>query len=139
MPVATREIFKDDQPLFQGAHGGADSSSVLRSDGAMFLALGVDPSLSQYCENTTQSTGGTITAATNDEVTVSGVTWDNGDIFKIYVTSEKNSFIAGQWCDNSRGWKINPGDDINAYGWRREDEDLDGRNRSKIFGPLQPE
>lgn len=141
MPTATREIFKDDSPLFQGTHKGGDSSSFLSDPGAMFRALGANPDLDLYVENTTQGTSGVLFGANNDLVSVTGdtISWNNGDIYKIYATSTKNSFIAGQWCDNSRGWKINPGDDINSDGWRREDEDLDGRNRAKVFGPGQPE
>jgi len=139
MPTASKEIFRDDQPLFQGTHTGADSSSTLRDDGARFKELGVNPSLSQYCENTTQETNGSITASTSDTVTVSGVTWDNGDTYKIYRTSTKSSFISDQWVDVSRGWKIDRDDDMMDNGWRAKDYDLDEPNRRKVFGPGQPE
>ncbi len=139
MPKASKEIFRDDQPLFQGTHDGADAASVLHDQGAMFKELGVNVDLSQYCENATQSTGGAITAVTRDTVSVSGVTWDNGDTYKIYRTSTKSSFISDQWVDVSRGWKINPNDEIMDNGWRSEDYDLDEPNRRKVFGPGQPE
>ena len=137
--VATREIHRDDSPLATGTHSGASSSSVLRDKGANFRALGVDPELSQYCENETQSTGGPVTAATEDTVTATGVTWNNGDTYNIYVTSTKDSLISSVWCDVSRGWKIKKIDEINRHGWRHEDWDIDDKGRKNVFGPGQPE
>ena len=139
MPTATKEIFRDDQPLFQGTHVGADSSATLEDSGARFKELGVDASLGQYVENTTQSTAGNVTASTSNNVTVSGVTWDNGDTYKIYRTAAKSSYISGNWVDVSRGWRIKKDDDVTSYGWRREDVDLDEPNRRDVFGPGQPE
>lgn len=153
MPTASREIFKDDQPLFQGTHKGVDGSDSLYDPGAMFKELGCDPSLSLYIENTTQGTSSNVTGSTSDSVYTDsgggkfpytlpitfGIGWDKGDTYKIYRTDTKNSFLAGQWCDVSRGWRIYPGDDIAENGWRREDYDLDEPNRRKVFGPGQPE
>ena len=137
--TAAREIHRDDSPIFTGTHKGADASTVLRDKGVNFRALGVDPDLSQYCENETQSTGGPVTAATEDTVTVTDVTWDNEDTYNIYATSTKDSFISGVWCDVSRGWKIRKHTDVNREGWRHEDADIDDRGRKKVFGPGQPE
>ena len=167
--TATREIHRDDEPLFTGTHKGAsysdissiltgddgavltgDDGEVLTSDGGVpgpalrdkgmsFRSLGVDPDLDLYCENETQGTGGTVTASDEDSVTVSGVTWDYGDTYSIYKTSTKNSFISGVWCDVSRGQKINHPDEINRHGWRHDDWDIDNRGRANIFGPGQPE
>jgi hypothetical protein len=139
MPSSSSEIHLDDSPMFTGTHAGADSSTNLRSERAMFRSLGVDPALGQYCENETQSTGGPVTAATDDEVTVSGVTWDYGDTFSIYKTDTKNKFISRITVDRSRGWKITKHDEVNDQGWRHEDWDIDDRGRKKVFGPGQPE
>lgn len=138
MPTAAREIFRDDQPLFTGTHSGADSASTLRSQGAMFRSLGVDPNLSLYVENVTQSTGGALTAATDDEITATGVTWDYGDTYKVYATSTKNSYIGEQWTDVSRGWKAERGK-LDDEGWRLEDVDIDDHGRKRVFGHGQPE
>lgn len=137
--VASREVHKDDSYLMTGTHAGADSSSTLYVKGAMFRALGVDPSLGQHVDNTTQSTSGAVTAADNETVTVSGVTWDYGDTFEIYLTDTKNSFISDTWTDVSRGWKINDKKDVGDDGWKNEDRDLDYHRRYKVFGPNQPE
>lgn len=166
--TATREINRDDSPLFTGTHKGASYTgliltnddgevltnddgevlftdgyygftSVIRDKGMSFRSLGVDPDLDLYCENETQGTSGVVTAADEDTVTVSGVTWENGDTYSIYATSTKDSFISGIWCDVSRGQMIDHPDDINRHGWRVEDVDWDDRGRINIFGPLQPE
>jgi len=137
--VATREIHRDDSPIFTGTHKGASSSATLYDKGVNFRALGVDPDLSQYCENETQSTGGAVTAADESNVTATGVTWDNGDTYNIYVSSTKDSFISGVWCDVSAGFKINKKSDVNREGWKNEDWDIDDRGRKDVFGPGYPE
>lgn len=137
--VATREIHRDDSPLFTGTHKGASTSATLYVKGANFRALGVDPDLSQYCENETQGTGGAVTAADENTVTATGVSWDYGDTYNIYATSTKDSVISSVWCDVSRGWKIEKYDDVNRHGWRHEDWDIDDKGRSDVFGPGYPE
>jgi hypothetical protein len=155
MPTATKEIFRDDQPLFQGTHKGDDGATTLRDPGANFRNLGVDPQLDLYIENVTQATNALVAYADADTVVATGngsgfpftfpvtlgttISWDNGDTYKIYRTSSKNSYISGNWVDISRGWRIKKGDDVTSYGWRREDVDLDEPNRRDVFGPGQPE
>ena len=167
--TATREIHRDNFPLFTGTHQGGDyeslyllreegdrieledleglvelegegsASSTLYVKGANFRALGVDPSLELYCINESRGTGGTVTAATENTVTVDGVEWYNGDTYAIYQTSSKGSFISAVWTDVSAGFKINHPDEINRHGWRKEDWDIDDRGRKRVFGPGQPE
>lgn len=167
--TATREVHRDSEPLFTGTHEGANysytqligeggeedllledgegmlaedsgnPSSVLKVKGANFRSLGVDPDLELYCENETQGTNGTVTAADENTVTVSGVEWYYGDTYSIYKTSTKDSFISGTWCDVSRGFKINHPKEINRHGWRKEDWDIDDKGRKRVFGPGQPE
>jgi hypothetical protein len=84
-------------------------------------------------------TGGSITSVTPNSIVAGEVLWRKGDTYKIYRTDTKNSYISGVWCDVSRGFKINKGDDITSNGWRREDVDLDEPNRRQVFGPGQPE
>lgn len=137
--VATRQIHRDTEPLATGTHKGASGSSTLIVRGANFRALGVNPSLLLYAENTTQSTNGTVTAADENSVTVSGVTWDNGDTYNIYKTSQKNSYISAEWVDVSAGFKINSEREVNDKGWRKKDWDINDRGRKDVFGPGQPE
>ena len=127
--VATRELHRDDSPIFTGTHKGPSSSATLYDKGVNFRALGIDPDLSQYCENETQATGGAVTAADESNVTATGVTWDNGDTYNIYATSTKDSMISSVWCDVSRGQKIKKKEDVNRYGWRNEDFDTDDKRK----------
>ena len=151
---ASREIRRDDEPLFIGTHKGA-SSPTLRDPGANFRSLGVTPILGQYVENVNKGTFGAVLAATEDEVQAGlpgsgfpfvfpfeltdGIAWENGDEYRIYATSKKNSYISETWIDVSAGFKIEDHDDINPQGWRVEDWDLDDRGRKDVFGPGQPE
>jgi len=151
--TATRELIKDSEPLFEGTHKGASGSTTLVDRGACFRSLGVDPELTQYIENVTQSTASRVSSVTEDQV-ISGadafpvtfpftfidqISWDNGDTYRIYATSEKNSVISSTWCDVSRGQAITDKDDITNEGWFREDVDVDDKGRAQVFGPLQPE
>jgi hypothetical protein len=150
--TATRETIKDDQPLFEGTHKGP-TGTTLMDRGAMFRSLGVHPDLEQYVENVTQLTASRVESATDDEIRTGGpyfpisfpftfsetISWDNGDTYRIYATSTKDSTLGSHWVDVSRGWKINEGDDITREGWRTEDIDLDDKGRKKVFGPGQPE
>lgn len=138
MKSVARETHRDDEAMFTGTHSGASASATLRDDGKNFRALGVDPALSQYAENETQGTSGAVTAADENTVTVSGVTWDDGDTYGIYKTSTKDSTISTTWTDVSKGWKIKDTSEVNEDGWFPEDADLDDHGRKKVFGPGQP-
>ena len=161
--TATREHHIDDSPLFTGTHKGTagylmgdddhfltdDDGDYLYSDGddmvqltdkgMNFRALGVTPDLGLSCVNETEGTAGAITAATENTVTATGVTWSYGDTYSIYKTATKDTHISSIWCDVSRGQKIEHPDDINSQGWRWDDVDWDDRGRANVFGPLQPE
>lgn len=134
MSGGSQYVHKDDDYLFTGTHGGSDAAAVLTSLGAMFKTMGA--TIGVYCENVTQSTGGLITAVTDDTLTVADTTWDNGDTYKIYKTSAKNTVISTMMTDRSRGWKADPKQLKN--GWFPEDADLDDHGKYKVFGPGQP-
>ena len=126
----------DDDPLFTGTHDGSDSSFDLSDLGALFKSLGA--TVGVYCENETQSSGGLITAVTDDTVTVAGTTWDNGDTYNIYKTATKDSVISTTGVDVSRGWKADRGELVS--GWRSEDVDLDDHRQlvTLLSWPLRP-
>lgn len=130
MSGGVRVTHLDSDPLFTGTHDGPDGASYLQSLGAMFKSLGVTPGL--YIENVTKGTGGSVVAVTDDKVsdgdvelplvlpfTLSSITWDNGDTYKIYKTGTKNSVISYEWTDVSRGWQSYPRDLV--HGWIPED------------------
>lgn len=137
MGGGTIEVHKDDDYLCKGTHDGADSAAVLRDLTYHFESVGVVASLGQYVENVTQSTAGNITAVDGNTVTVDGVTWDNGDEFKIYKTATKNQVLSSVWVDLSRGWKTDRDELID--GWKPEDIDPDRKNPGRVFGPNQPD
>ena len=137
MAGGTSEVHKDTEPLITDTHEGANGASVFYAREGGFRSNGAHPDLSLYVENETQGTGGALTAATEETVTVAGVTWDQGDTMNIYKTSTKGSLISTNWTDVSRGWKSRKSE-LKA-GWREEDIDIDKDNPGKVFGPGQPE
>lgn len=48
-----------------------------------FLRAGVQPNVGMVITNTTQNTSGQVTAVTITTVTATGVTWDDGDAYRI--------------------------------------------------------
>lgn len=70
--------------LFTGAHEGAGPVDASLSDSqAQFVTKGVRPNVGMVLYNTTQSTNGVVTAATEHALTATGVTWALGDIYRI--------------------------------------------------------
>jgi hypothetical protein len=131
----------DSEPLATGTHQGSDGASTLYDPDALFKTCGVRQGKAIY----NGETGSLVTSVTDTEVG-SGLTWDNGDIYKIYKTSAKDSVISSIKTDKSRGWKVTKEDELNSYGWRPEDADIDkdanGRllpKNKRPFGPGQPE
>ena len=163
MKTGQLETHKDDDYLTTGTHGFG-TSTTLRDNDADFVANGVMVGL--YVENVTQSTSGHVKTVTDLEITVDGITgtltsdfvtvsndwttengvewagslisWTNSDTYKIYKTAVKGCVISTQWVDRSRGWKTEP-KDLDEYGWRKEDTDIDRENPGRIFGEGQPE
>jgi len=109
-------------------------NATLTDTGSLFKTLGVITGV--YCENVTTSTGGAITAVTDDTIVATGVTWSPGDTYKTYKTATKSSVISTMATDRSRGWKSDPEELVN--GWIAEDVDLDDHGTKKVFGPGQP-
>ena len=137
MAGGTSEVHKDTAPLLTDTHEGANGASAFYARGGGFRSNGANPALSLFVENETQGTSGALTAATEETVTASGVTWDQGDTMKVYKTATKGSVISTNWTDVSRGWKSRKTD--LKDGWRDEDIDIDKDNPGKVFGPGQPE
>lgn len=134
MSGGTAEIHTDADYTMTGTHQGASGAASFVHRGYhfdTFLKLGV------YAENVTQSTGGLITAISDHDITVDGVTWDYGDTIKVYKTATKGSLISTQWVDVSRGWKT-PMKELED-GWRPEDVDLNSDGAREVWGPGQPE
>jgi hypothetical protein len=136
---AAADVHLDSDPLITGTHDGANAAPVLRDIGGLFLALGVRVAAGQYVENVTQSTSGNITAATTDTVTVSGVTWDKGDEYKIYKTANKNSYISTMYVYRDTGFRVKRKEDLGERGWTKKNVPIDRWCTRDVFGPGQPE
>ena len=116
------EVVRDDTPQVEGQHKGPDGSSVLITDDiGSFIGLGV------VCYNTTKGTYGLVTKTDKTEITVDGVTWDNGDNYEIYFTSKKNSILSRYLIDRITGERVDF--------YHNEEIDIPGDE----FGPGQPE
>lgn len=62
--------------------GGAGNAS-LQDSMANFVNLGVEAMTGMIIYNTTQGINGPITAVTPTTITATGVTWDNGDAYRV--------------------------------------------------------
>jgi hypothetical protein len=135
MPGGTTETHRDSDYSATGSHKFG-TSTTLTHPGADFKSCGVRVGV--FIENVTQSTSSHIATVTEDQITTDdSLSWAYGDVYRIYKTATKDSFISSQWCDLSRGWKT-PQRDL-VEGWRAEDMDLDRDNPGRVFGPNQPE
>lgn len=124
----TWETRLDDYAMSTGTHHGADGASALYDKGANFdvyVTVGVD------CHNDTQDSNGAVTAVTENTVTATGVTWDNGDTYYIYATDTKDSYISSFRIDKIYGRKLVEG--------KYEENDADDDLPADSFGPNQPD
>ena len=141
------ETHKDDSYFSTGTHKRGSSASLV-DPGNLFVTFGV--AVGMLIKNTTDSSEGAITAVTEDEIEVTltggtNNTWESGDTYEIYLTGTYNSVISSIGVDNSRGWKVTDKKELNDYGFRPEDADIDRDSKghrlpnNKIpFGPGQP-
>jgi len=166
----------DNEPLMTGTHKGPNLSTILRDPGANFMSCGVITGLAIYkvAAADTEATyltdengnrivteygeyivitygdeheNGLVTARDEDTVTHTGITsWLTGDTYEIYKTGTKDGFISRIATDRLRGKKVVKEEELNSYGWFREDEDIDRdehgnivRRKNRPFGPGQPE
>lgn len=137
MPVV---ITYDDEAQATGTHKGASGGMTVTDPGKHFKSCGIVAGLA--VENDTDSSGGAITAVTEDTFTCtltggSNNTWTNGDTYSIYKTTTKDSEISRIHTDRRFGRKVLQHSELNRHGHFHDDEDLDIDNR-RVFGPGQP-
>ena len=111
----------DSDYLVTGTHSGSTGTTLLDRT-KDFRICGAIEGLAIL--NTTQGTDGNITSVSENEI-VSDVSFDNGDTYEIYKTSAKDTQISYIGTDKSRGWKVTCKKELNRYGWRKEDHDID--------------
>src|SRR4030042_4140220 len=132
MPNARAEVWKDDDHLATGTHKGGTSTTIT-DRGKDFKSCGVYAGLA--IKNTTDSTTGSVTSATEDEI-VTNITFHNGDTYKVYCTSTYDSKIATFYIDRRAGHKVTHPDQL-IDGVLAEDVDVDEHDKH-VFGPWQP-
>ena len=136
MSGGTTEIHRDNDYLASGMHDGTNGATTLSDKDADFKSCGV--MVGAYIENETAGTNSNVASVSESEITTDdNISWDNGQTYKIYITSAKNTKISSIWTDHSRGWRTDKEDLID--GWRAEDIDIDDHGKKHVFGPGQPE
>ena len=86
------------EQLLAGAHGGAGPADAALSDAqAQFLTKGAQPNVGMILYNLTAGTDGPITAVTETTLTATGVTWDNGDLYRIVLITGLQISTIDHW------------------------------------------
>jgi len=94
--------------LIAGTHDGAGpGDAALQDNDAHFLTKGVQANVGMVLYNLTDSTSGPVTAVTETTITATGVTWDNGDSYRI-------TLITGMQIANIEHWLDVAATDIHA-------------------------
>jgi len=94
--------------LISGAHDGAGPGDVaLQDNDATFTTKGVQANVGMVLYNLTDGTSGPVTAVTETTITATGVTWDNGDLYRI-------TLIDGMQIANIEHWLDVAASDIHA-------------------------
>lgn len=119
-------------PIATGAHAGSDSANSLYVKRGFFKTCGIQVGSPIY--NTTQVTDGLITAITETTITDDTNSWDNGDLYEVYVQT-KDSYISHIVIDKRYGRKTNPAEMENDL--HKNDIDLD-EYEDNVFGSGQP-
>jgi hypothetical protein len=65
--------------------GGAGNAFLTDTTVGNFTVLGVEANVGMILYNTTQGTNGPVTAVTPTTITATGVTWDDGDAYRIVL------------------------------------------------------
>ena len=86
--------------LITGAHDGAGpGDAALQDNDARFLTKGVQANVGMVLYNLTDSTNGPVTAVTETTITATGVTWDNGDLYRITLIDGIQIANIEHWLD----------------------------------------
>lgn len=85
-----REVYKD-EGLIEGTHQGADDAAALYDPDVHFEIL---YAIGRMLKNVTQDTEGLVTAHTLNTATATGVTWNNGDEYILYVGATPDAVLS---------------------------------------------
>lgn len=88
------------EQLLTGAHGGAGPADAALSDiNQQFRTKGVAANQGFVLYNTTAGTSGQVTAVTETTLIATGVTWDNGDAYRITLINGTEVANIQHWLD----------------------------------------
>ncbi len=86
--------------LLSGAHDGAGPGDAALQDlDAQFTTRGVQANVGMVLYNLTDDTSGPVTAVTETTITATGVTWDNGDLYRITLITGVQIANIDHWLD----------------------------------------
>jgi len=86
--------------LMTGAHDGAGpGDAALQDNDARFTTKGVQANTGMVLYNLTDNTHGAVTAVTETTITATGVTWDNGDLYRITLIDGIQIANIEHWLD----------------------------------------
>ena len=72
--------------VLKGADDSGGAANLFLTDStAEFITSGVQANVGMVLYNITQSTSGAITARTQNTITATGVTWDDGDVYRLVM------------------------------------------------------
>ena len=121
-----------DEGLLTGTHtGGAGDAALCDTD----VHFDITYAIGRLLENVTQDTSGVVTAHTRNTATATGVTWNDGDTYILYVEATKNAVISSTEVCRQSGFAY-PRDELGPDGIhpRHADRDrrvMDGEMRRK--------
>ena len=127
-----KEVYKDEGGITGRTHSGGVGDVALQDFGVHF---DVHYAIGRLLENVTQDTSGVVTAHTRHTATATGVTWDDGDEYVLYLEATKNAVISSTEVCRMSGFAY-PRDELGPDGIhpRHADRDrkvMDGERRRK--------
>lgn len=117
-----KEVYRD-EGLVEGTHtGGTGDASLYDSE----VHFDISDCIGRLLENVTKGTSAVISAQTRHTVTASGVTWDDGDEYIVYVGAVKNAIISSTEVCRMSGFAY-PRTELGPGGVHPKHEDRDRR------------
>ena len=117
-----KEIYKD-EGLLTGTHTGGTGDTALKDESVHF---DITDAIGRLLENVTKDTSGLVTAQTRNTATATGVTWDDGDEYVLYVEATKNAVISRTEVCRMSGFAY-PRTELGPDGIHPKHEDRDRR------------
>ena len=95
-----REVYRD-EGLVKGTHHGADGAAALYDPDVHFE---ITHALDRLLSNETQGTSGLVTAQSLNTATATGVTWNSGDEYILYVGATPDAILSKTYTCRKSGF-----------------------------------